>query len=266
MGSSPGGDAGWSGEARQTHVRCMGHLSFTISTVPPGDARRRLGRTPTWRFGRSRRNGKRIRLGRVAVHLVVNSCLLIAASGVGHALARPAHHESTEAERAVESLITGYADPTVVPADFDAVLGYRPQAQSGTLARADGSCSTPFGIGPSSFEPACRTHDLGYDLLRYAEKTDGRLAAWARLRLDLRLYTDLRGTCADPRCRATAALYLVSLTGNSVRQGFTAPTSEPTSPWAAAGIGVLVFSVFTAHRNRGVRLRAASRAKASADR
>ena len=144
----------------------MEHPIPTPATVPTAHCRRR---------------SRRIGLGRFAIHLLANCCILVLASGVGHAVSRPPHHGPTEAGQAVESLIAGRAVPAVVPSDFDAVSGYRPVVQSGTLAREDGGCSTPFGIGPDAFEAACRTHDLGYDLLRYAEKTDGRLAASASL-------------------------------------------------------------------------------------
>lgn len=252
-GFTPWGQHRIVGRAQLVHVGGMDHLRLTSHTHHDccrgvfGRLRiLQAFRTPVSRPGMT----ARIRIGRFALHLFANCCLVMAASGVGHALARPARDESTEAQRAVESLIHGQADPTVIPSNFDAILGYRPDRQSRTLARPDGQCSAPFGIGPDSFEPACRTHDFGYDLLRYAEQTDGRLAAWARLRLDLRLYRDLRQTCDTSRCHATAVLYLVSLTGNSARQGFTAPMTEPVSPWAAVGCLVILVSAWTACRRR----------------
>lgn len=192
--------------------------------------------------------GSRRAILRLFIHLLVNGSLVLVISGIGHALAHPVRNQSPEVGEAVHAVVDRHAVPTSVPADFEDLLGYRPAVESGTLSRPDGTCSTPFGLGPPSFESACRTHDLGYDLLRYAEAKDGRLGAWARFELDRRLYQDLVRRCRTAGCRATAAVYFVSLTGNSVRQGFRAPEREPGLPWAALGIAVVGVSVGTSTR------------------
>ncbi|MCG7320984.1 hypothetical protein [Arsenicicoccus bolidensis] len=84
---------------------------------------------------------------------------------------------SSPAGRAVTALTTSTGTQALraVPDDFEATLGYQPVLQDGELVRPDGDCSSPVPL-PRTFEPACRQHDLGYDLLRHAALT-GHLSA-----------------------------------------------------------------------------------------
>ena len=38
-------------------------------------------------------------------------------------------------------------------------------------------------------------------------------------------------TCETVTCLATASAYYTAVTANSIRQGYKAPTEEPTVPW-----------------------------------
>src|SRR5215216_2139325 len=77
---------------------------------------------------------------------------------------------------AVAALVAAPAgqDPlAAVPADFASMMGYTPvpvRMADGTLrlAKPDGACSAPGGGAPFGFQEACKVHDYGYDLLRYA--------------------------------------------------------------------------------------------------
>lgn len=89
---------------------------------------------------------------------------------------------------------------TALPAGFAEVMGYSPVLEPGfgrgpVLADPRGDCSSPVPL-PAAFEPACRVHDLGYDLLRYGRDTDGELGAWARRDLDTQLQRNLHDVCA----------------------------------------------------------------------
>lgn len=134
-----------------------------------------------------------------------------------------------------------------MPADFDRVMGYRPAVAATGPTRADGGCSSPFGGTPYHFSPDCRQHDLGYDLLRYADAKGQPLGPWARKAVDDRFARQTRAHCHDLGlahwfgCRAMAGLYTVMVQFNSWRQGYGAPVVEPFRTLAlpiGAGIGV----------------------------
>lgn len=174
-------------------------------------------------------------LVRTALFLLL--ALLI--SGLAHAMAQPAHEELDEAAEMAKSLAVGRASPEDVPTDFATVMGYEPAVLSGTLVKPDGGCSTPGGLGPERFTTACRVHDLGYDVLRYAERDGSRLAAAVRFELDRRLFADLLESCDTGSCRVTAMAYFGAVSANSARQGYKAPHAEPALPWASLVVGVL---------------------------
>lgn len=123
--------------------------------------------------------------------------------------------------------------------EFANDMGHNPVSASGTLRNPNGGCSTPGDVEPDPSAGACQTHDLGYDLLRYAEKEGTRLDARARLELDGRLYVDLSETCETPTCSLTATAYYCAVSANSIRQGYKAPHAGPTTPWMALVMGVL---------------------------
>lgn len=145
------------------------------------------------------------------------------------------------AARAVQALTTGTAHEAraLVPDDFATVLGYHPVVRAGALVRPDGSCSSPVPL-PDGFEPTCAQHDLGYDLLRYAEVKGGALGPWARSALDRRFGSRLRASCADPAglgCLVAAGTAYAAVQANSIRQGDGVP-----GPETAASMGAFVFT------------------------
>ena len=185
---------------------------------------------------------RKVRPGRALLKTFVIGFAALVVSGIGHALFHPVQTESTEAARLVSSLAEGRADLDVVPTNFESELGYRPILEGEALVNPRGGCSAPSRIGPKAFDTPCRTHDLGYDTLRYAEATGIRLGAWARLDLDRRFYADLLQTCETVTCKATATAYFTAVTANSIRQGYKAPMAEPTMPWVGVALGVVVVS------------------------
>lgn len=176
---------------------------------------------------------------RILRRIVVVGFVALVVSGIGHAFLHPARNEPSDAAMLVSSLTEERATLASVPTSFDSNLGYRPVAVAGTLVDPNGGCSTPGRIGPASFDTACRTHDLGYDVLRFAEADGDRLGAWARFDLDLLLYANMLEPCETARCQATATAYYTAVTANSIRQGYKAPTEEPTGPWLGVGLIVL---------------------------
>lgn len=154
---------------------------------------------------------------------------------------------------AVRTLVdgNGSAASAAVPEGFVSVMGYAPVLQDGQLVRADGGCSSPVSL-PASFEAACREHDYGYDLLRYAERTGSPLGRWARGAVDDLLTARLVEACVgtvppgqttglgstgEP-CLASAQLVVGGVTLNSLRQGDGVP-EESALTWAALASWVL---------------------------
>lgn len=147
----------------------------------------------------------------------------------------------TPAAVAVRALTSGSPEAAAtIPGDFRAVTGYHPVMVDGLPAAPHGSCSSPVPL-PVEFEPACQAHDLGYDLLRYAEHHGGPLGPWARQALDRTLADRMRASCArrpDPlpraRCAAMAEVATVAVDLNSRRQGYGVPVVERFGPFETA--------------------------------
>jgi len=214
--------------------------SRLMATVIPASHAMRTSTELMTRFAKSLgRHLRAVGVTRILLRLGVIGCAALAISGIGHALFHPARNEPNDSASLVGLLTEERATLASVPTNFDSALGYQPIAVAGNLVDPEGGCSTPGQIGPESFDTACRTHDLGYDVLRLAEAEGDRLGAWARFDLDLLLYTDTLETCETFRCRATATSYYTAVTANSVRQGYRAPTEEPTLPWLAVVLVVL---------------------------
>ena len=175
-------------------------------------------------------------LGRILALAAVT----ITVSGVIHAVRFISPDRDTPAGQLVSGIVDGHPEPNAVPPDFDAVVGYHPVLDDDDLLRPDGGCSTPGFEGRAGFQRACRTHDLGYDALRYSETIGSRLPWTARFQLDQRLYTDMVETCGDAACVAEASIYFGAVTVNSVRQGYKAPREEPGTPWALLAVAVVL--------------------------
>lgn len=135
------------------------------------------------------------------------------------------------AATAVRALASPEAAPAI-PVDFPAVAGYRPEVAGGLLVAPHGSCSSPVPL-PVEFETACKAHDLGYDLLRYADRTGAPLGPWARREVDRTLADRMRAACvhrveamARLRCAGMAEVATAAVGLNSLRQGYGVPVVE----------------------------------------
>lgn len=148
-----------------------------------------------------------------------------------------------------------------VPADFAAVMGYRPERRDGRLVDPDGGCSTPIPL-PAEFSLPCAEHDLGYDLLRYAQQTGEQVGGWARNAVDERLSERMLAACAARSgaadravCTAAATTATAGIELNSMRQLQQVPEETVGSLLvsalaAAAAVGALSTVVLRARARR----------------
>jgi len=116
-----------------------------------------------------------------------------------------------------------------LPADFSTVMGYLPTVAPTGPTRPDGGCSSPFGGTPYHFTADCRQHDLGYDLLRYANAKGQPLGPWARKAVDRRFAEQTGSRCGGFGCHLASGFYTAVVDFNSWRQGFGTPVVEPIS-------------------------------------
>jgi hypothetical protein len=117
-------------------------------------------------------------------------------------------------------------------------LGYSPVVDAGYPANPEGRCSSPVPL-PQDFEPACRTHDLGYDLLRIADSRGQEIPDWIRPALDRQLVHRMNESCSGDVaeliwCSVLAAGVSVVLGVNTWRQHNGAPVHEDL-PWPTPG-------------------------------
>ena len=119
-----------------------------------------------------------------------------------------------------------------IPADFASTMGYRPTISQAMVVNPNGACSSPVTL-PSEFDTACKAHDLGYDLLRYADRSGHQLGPWARksvdAQLDQRMHTacdDRIGDTARAGCFAMADIATTAVNANSWRQAYVSPRPE----------------------------------------
>jgi hypothetical protein len=190
----------------------------------------------------------------IVVALAVFVCGVIASRPAGATDDRPMTSDVAAAAKAVDSMVSPRAghDPLDdFPRDFAQVQGRRPvtlRAPDGQLRaiHPDGDCSGPAGATEWDFDLACKAHDLGYDLLRYAEQKGQPLGPEARKAIDTRLEQDMHAQCrANPRdsetqCHAVAQLYAGGLSFNSWRQRWGPPGHEPVLAWGF-GCAAVVF-------------------------
>ncbi|QIS05349.1 hypothetical protein F5X71_26270 [Nocardia brasiliensis] len=177
--------------------------------------------------------------------------------------------ESALARVAVAELTSGGPGSlTAIPADFPARFGYRPGTLDGLVVNPQGDCSSPVTL-PAEFDTACKAHDLGYDLLRYAEERGEPLGPWARQALDATLDRHMHqacGTRADAfsraRCDTMATIAATFVDLNSRRQDYGAPVAESlldaapaATTWQllgvlGAGLAGLAAALTVRNRNR----------------
>jgi hypothetical protein len=202
---------------------------------------------------------------RLRVRLLVGVVLVAAAFAVIASRPSPPQPESrstgdvAKAEQAINDLLaprSGRDALTDLPSDFTAVTGHQPvhlKAPDGTMrtVHPGGGCSSPWGDDNTrwDYSVGCKAHDLGYDLLRYADAKGHPLNPDLRERLDNQLSADMHGMCViNPRgsggiCQVVASLYTVGLVVNSWHQRWGPPRTEPIGVWT---IGLLVIAVLIA--------------------
>jgi hypothetical protein len=132
----------------------------------------------------------------------------------------------------MKEYLTGARPP---PADFEKVMGYKPfliQTKHGSrMQDPHGAASAPGKVGPDKeFDPAAKTHDYGYDLLRYYAKKgtplapEARKAADALFREDLFNYAnDQKGLGSRMKFKAWAQIYATAVELNSRVQKYGPP-------------------------------------------
>ncbi len=209
----------------------------------------------------SMRKGIRIEIAATAMLVVVATATIAPAASAGEP-AVDATSENSTARIAVVAVTSESADSALeaIPNDFTEVIGYRPVAIDGILANPSGDCSSPVTL-PAEFETACKAHDLGYDLLRYADRSGKPLSAWARKTVDATLHQRMQdacshrtGTVARFDCETMANIAAAFVDGNSWRQGYVSPRPEPVHKYVIAGaIAAIVLaaaSVLTTRRRR----------------
>lgn len=167
---------------------------------------------------------------------------------------RPPTGDVAKAERAIEDQLdpgSGRDPIAALPADFSEVSGREPvhmKAPDGTTraVHPDGGCSSPWGATTWDYSVGCKAHDLGYDLLRYAEAKGQPLSPELRERLDDRLSQDMYAQCRyNPRgsagmCEVVASIYTVGLVVNSWHQRWGPPRNEPVGVWSIAMIVIML--------------------------
>jgi hypothetical protein len=163
-------------------------------------------------------------------------------------------------ERAIEAQLDPGSgrDPIAdLPADFTSVSGREPvhmKAPDGTVraVHPGGGCSSPWGATRWDYSVGCKAHDLGYDLLRYAERKGQPLSPDLRERLDDRLSQDMHAQCrynpmdSAGACEAVASIYTVGLVVNSWHQRWGPPRNEPVGPWSVAMVVIMLLIVVRA--------------------
>lgn len=179
---------------------------------------------------------------RSATTLLVGVTAATALSVVG---APPPPVPDPATRRAVAALLSGSATGAraAVPTDFSQTLGYTPVLDGSAITNPSGSCSSPVPL-PQSFERACRQHDYGYDLLRYAAAVDGRLPSGARTALDDQFEREALASCPDAgpghaHCTRWAHIAAAFVRANSWRQHQSVPAPEDPVSVATGGATLL---------------------------
>lgn len=198
--------------------------------------------------------------------LGIAAALTVAAPPIGAGSADPIGAAAT-----IAALPDGAQARDRLPGDFEKVMGYEPALApladgSQRLINPSGACSVPGHGQPFDFTVACQAHDFGYDLLRYAQRTDADIPGTARDDIDNLLSADLRRQCLAHRtpatCEATVKIFAAGVRFNSWRQVSGPPVDQSGLPRTAGlvllgGIGLFSWQLFSPaagfRRRRGVR-------------
>ncbi|MTE13078.1 hypothetical protein [Nocardia aurantiaca] len=223
--------------------------------------------------------------GLVAAATVICSVGVASAPAAGAALSVAGTPENLAARTGILESVAAHPDPAAIPADFVSISGYRPVVEAGLLINPNGDCSSPVPL-PTEFDLACKSHDLGYDLLRYAAAHGRPLGPWARQTVDAALERRMHAACdarvnpvSRAQCQVMASVATTAVDLNSLRQDYGNPIYEPffehagdsPSPIALAlsGIGLAVgsacVSTVLVRRNRARRITSALAGKSFDD-
>ncbi|SDJ28597.1 phospholipase A2 [Actinokineospora alba] len=199
------------------------------------------------------------RLGWFLLVVVVAAGFGVVASRSPAPDAGPPTGDAAVAAAAIDTMLDpGFSgDPlAVLPKDFTKVTDVDPARATDPAGRdravhAGGGCSTPWGDDDTrwDYSVGCKAHDLGYDLLRYAEEKGEPLGPDPRRRLDQQLAEDMHGQCErNPQgsagtCRIVATLYSAGLVVNSWHQRWGPPRAEPIGLWTAGLLVVIALLV-----------------------
>ncbi|MBF6329197.1 hypothetical protein [Nocardia transvalensis] len=176
---------------------------------------------------------RRTAAGAAAAALVATTTMAFVPAGTATAAGvdiSPA--ENADARTAVAGLAGDRPWAAAIPRDFPADAGYRPVLTDGLLVDPKGDCSSPIPL-PAEFDLACKAHDLGYDMLRYADRHGQPLGAWARQAIDATLERRMYDACAArpdafarAQCDVMATVAATAVDLNSRRQNYAAPVPE----------------------------------------
>ncbi|MGO1165019.1 MAG: alpha/beta-hydrolase family protein [Janibacter sp.] len=159
----------------------------------------------------------------------------------------PSHTPDAASRHAVRELVAGSPSQAAaaVPGTFTELLGYTPRIEDDALVNPTGDCSSPVPL-PAEFATACRSHDLGYDLVRHADLRGGTLPPSARRQIDARFSREAHAACADrtatasrTHCRMWADIATGAVRLNSWRQHDLVPKPEDAASIATGATGLL---------------------------
>ncbi|MCJ0890430.1 hypothetical protein [Rhodococcus sp. ARC_M5] len=194
------------------------------------------------------------------------AAIVAVTSTTGAASTPPAADSTSPVAVSLHALITESPDTAVlsIPDDFTSVMGYRPRVQDGIAENPRGGCSSPVPL-PSEFDSACKAHDLGYDLIRYAAATGATVDPQWRRSVDAQLETRMHAACVDRAddgsrrvCDAAASVASTAVDVNSWRQSFGAPMAEPMLPFVSGSAGIALIALSVTATGRYVHRRALS--------
>jgi hypothetical protein len=186
------------------------------------------------------RRWRRWAVGAVAATALAIGIVLLGPAGAAAAPGAAGADQARVAGHGLTELLSAPApgrQPLLVSSRrFQAVMGYRPATArlphdpALRAVKPTGACSSPLGGTTFHFGLACKAHDLGYDLLRFASRTGQPPGPAARRQLDDQLARDLHAQCAASRrgagrraCDALADLYADGARLNSWRQRYGTP-------------------------------------------
>ena len=140
--------------------------------------------------------------------------------------------ENAVARAAVADLIGQHPWAVALPKDFAEGAGYEPVVENRLLVDPLGDCSSPIQL-PAEFKTACRAHDLGYDVLRYAERRHAPLGPWGRQAIDAVFQERIHAACqvrsdtmSETGCEVMATIATTGVDLNSRRQNYATPEPE----------------------------------------